>query len=91
LNVIFTPAKNFDIRFDGYFYQPFVQLNQNPDGTASYSKPFKGDTFMASTSLIYHSFIGPLRATVNYFPKQFRPYSFQISYGYVLFNERAIR
>lgn len=91
LNIIFSFNKNLDLRFDGYFYQPFVILQKNPDGLPSYSKPFKGDTYMASASLIYHSFVGPIRATFNYFPKQLRPYAFQISYGYVLFNERAIR
>lgn len=91
VNVIFTFAKNIDLRFDGYFYQPFVQLIKNPDGSASYSVPFKGDAFMASSSVIYHSIVGPLRATVNYFPKQISPIAFQLSFGYVLFNERAIR
>lgn len=91
VNVIFTFAKNIDLRFDGYFYQPFVQLIKNPDGSASYSVPFKGDAFMASSSVIYHSILGPLRATVNYFPKQLTPIAFQLSFGYVLFNERAIR
>lgn len=91
VNVIFTINKNIDIRFDGYYYQPFVILQKNPDGTPSYSKPFKGETYMASASIIYNSYIGPIRASLNYFPKQFRPLAFQISYGYVLFNERAIR
>jgi NTE family protein len=91
VNVIFTFARNIDLRFDGYFYQPFVQLIKNPDGSASYSVPFKGDAFMASSSVIYHSIVGPLRATVNYFPKQVSPIAFQLSFGYVLFNERAIR
>jgi NTE family protein len=90
-NMIFTFNKNVDLRFDGYYYQPFVQLIRNDDGTPSYSKPFKGDLFIASSSLIYHSIIGPIRATVNYFPKQTAPIAFQISYGWVLFNERAIR
>ena len=91
VNMIFTVKKNIDFRFDGYYYQPFIQLIKNPDGTASYSKPFKGEAFMASASVIYHSLLGPLRATLNYFPKQEIPLAFQISYGYVLFNERAIR
>jgi len=91
LNIIFSFSKTFDLRFDGYFYQPFVILQKNPDGTPSYSKPFKGDTYMASATLVYHSFFGPIRATLNYFPKQTFPLFFQISYGYVLFNERAIR
>lgn len=91
-NIVFTIKKNVDIRFDGYFYQPFVTIQKNSDGSPTYSKPFKGETYMASGSLIYHSFIGPIRATLNYFPKQtLSPLSFQISYGLVIFNERAIR
>lgn len=91
LNFVFSFNKNIDLRFDGYFYQPFVILQKNDDGTFGYSKPFKGETYMASASIIYHSFIGPIRATLNYFPKQFEPLAFQISYGYVLFNEKAVR
>jgi NTE family protein len=46
---------------------------------------------MGSGSLVFQTPIGPLRATLNYFPKQDKPFQFQLSYGYVLFNERAIR
>lgn len=91
LNMIFTIIKNFDLRFDGYYYQPIVQLQQNTDGTIQFGKPVNAASLLASSSIIYHSPIGPLRATFNYFPKQKIPYAFQISYGYVLFNERAIR
>ncbi len=91
VNLVFSATSNLDIRFDGYFYQPFVLLLKNMDGSPSYSKPFKGDTYMASLSAVLNTFIGPVRATLNYFPKQLNPFYFQISYGYVLFNERAIR
>lgn len=91
INAVFTIKKSIDIRFDGYYFQPFIALLKNEDGSPAYSKPFKGDTFMASSSLIYHSFVGPLRFTMNYFPKQVNPLAFQVSFGYVLFNERAIR
>lgn len=91
INLLLTLNRNIDFRFDGYYYQPFVSLVKNDDGTINYSKPFKGETYLASASVIYHSFVGPIRATVNYFPKQLSPFAFQISYGYVLFNERAIR
>ena len=91
MNVIFTIKKKIDLRIDGYVYQPFMQVIENIDGTLSLSKPFKGETFMASTSAIYHSPVGPLRATLNYFPLQTNPLAFQISLGYVLFNDRAIR
>jgi len=92
LNVVFTLWKNIDLRVDAYLYQPFKQLVINDDGTFGYSKLFKGETQAASLSGIYHSPVGPVRLSVNYFPQQLiSPINFQVSYGYVIFNERAIR
>lgn len=91
LNFILTPIKSFDFRFDSYYYQPFKTLVVFDDGNFGYSSLFKGETLLHSLSAIYHSPIGPIRATLNYFPKQSNPLSFQISYGFLLFNERAIR
>ncbi|MCH2231052.1 MAG: patatin-like phospholipase family protein [Crocinitomicaceae bacterium] len=91
LNTIFTIKKKIDLRVDGYIYQPFIQIIQNDDGTQGISDLFEGRTFMASSSIIYHSFIGPIRLTLNYFPEQPEPLAFQFSLGYVLFNDRAIR
>lgn len=92
LNIIFSVKKKLDLRIDAYYYQPFVTLVQDKENnTFGYSKPFKGNEILASFSTIYHSFFGPIRATLNYFPQQSSPLSFQVSYGYVLFNERAVR
>lgn len=90
-NFIFTIKRKIDIRLDAYYYQPFVTINQNDDGTFGYSKPFKGETYLASGSVIYNSYLGPIRATINYFPLQNNPIAFQLSFGYILFNDRAIR
>lgn len=90
-NMVFSFKKNLDLRFDAYAFQPIVSLVNHADGSVSYSDYFKGFSYLASTSFIYHSPIGPIRATLNYFPNQAKPLAFQVSYGYVLFNERAIR
>jgi len=91
LNLIFSFNKNIDLRGDGYIYQPIIELKQRPDGTIGFDQSIYSISYLFSSSLIYHSPIGPIRATINYFPKQANPLAFQISYGYVLFNERAIR
>ncbi len=91
VNMIFTIKRKIDLRFDAYYYQPFIYLVKNDNGTFGYSNLFKGETYIASASAIYHTFFGPIRATLNYFPLQSSPLSFQVSYGYVIFNERAIR
>lgn len=90
-NLIFTLRTNLDFRLDAYYYQPFKQLVIFDDGTFGYSKLFKGDSYLFSASVIYSSPIGPMRLTTNYFPKQADPLVFQLSYGFLIFNERAIR
>lgn len=90
-NCVVPIYRGLEFRMDFYYYQPFLTLQQSDDGTIQYSKPFKGDTWLASSSLLYHTPLGPIRATLNYFPLQTIPLNFQVSYGYVLFNERAVR
>ncbi|NVK65642.1 MAG: patatin-like phospholipase family protein [Flavobacteriales bacterium] len=91
INIIGTIRKNIDVRLDGFLYQPLLQVIKTDNGSLVYSDYFEGRSYMASASIIYQSFLGPLRATLNYFPEQISPFSFQVSFGYVLFNDRAIR
>lgn len=88
---IFDIQKNLELRAEWYYYQPIIRITQNSNGDQVFSDLFTGQSFLASSSLIYHSFLGPLRFTVNYFPKQDNPFSAQFSFGYLLFNERAVR
>lgn len=91
INQIFTLKNKFDLRFDIYGYQPFIEIKRFDDGTFGYDQNVGLPRLLGSSSLIYFSPIGPIRATLNYFPQQPNPLSFQISFGYVIFNERAIR
>jgi NTE family protein len=90
-NLIFEVAKKLDLRMDVYYFQPIVQLQQNNDGTIQYGKPLQAHSVVASGSILYDTPIGPVRATLNYFPAQDSPLFFQLSFGYILFNERAVR
>ncbi len=91
LNTVFSIKKFVDLRLDAYFYQPFTQLIEYSDGSLGLESNLDNSAIMASASAVFHSFIGPIRFTANYFPMQETPFSFQFSMGYVLFNERAIR
>lgn len=91
MDLIFSYNDLFDFRLEPYFFQPFRQIIQMENGGFGYSDLFEEGTFMAGASLIFHTPIGPLRVSTNYFPKQDKPFTTQISFGYVLFNDRAIR
>jgi NTE family protein len=90
-NLIFSFINGLDIRLDPFVFQPFKQIVRNDDGTFGYSELFSKTTFMAAASIIYNTPIGPLRFTANYFPNESKQFNYQLSFGYVLFNERAIR
>lgn len=89
---VFTIKDLVDLRIEAYIFQS-VQRIVNDDGIATYGNYFESRFGIASVSLIYHSIVGPLRATINYFDSQtqLNPLSFQVSFGYVLFNRNAIR
>lgn len=91
MNFVYSLSNRIDIRIDPYFFQPFRQIEKRENGAFGYSDLFTRGSFMAAGSVIFHSPIGPLRFSTNYFPNQDQPFVAQLSFGYVLFNERAVR
>ena len=91
INNIFSLIKNMDLRTDIYLYQPFRNLNKTNDISLYYEKAKLFSQYMISTSLIYNTPIGPLRITANYFPQQKNPVNLSFTYGYLIFNERAVK
>lgn len=90
-NLIFKLKRLVDIRLDAYFFQPFRSIERFESGGFGFSEGVELGTFMSAASVIFHSPIGPLRITANYFPNESKPMMLQMSFGYVLFNDRAIR
>ena len=90
-NFVFSLRKKIDFRIDAYVFQPILKLVKGPNGSFQYGEAFKGLALLGSSSVIYHTMVGPIRATLNFFPQQKNPFAFQVSYGYVIFNDRAIR
>lgn len=89
---VFTIKDKLDFRFEAYYYQPIRNIVNN-NGKAEYSNFFLTGYEMASASLIYHSLIGPIRASTNYYGHgtNDREFSFQLSYGFIIFNERSLK
>lgn len=90
LKAIATPYKNFDIRFEGYIYQPVYSIIKLPDGKADYSDAFLYRHFMGMGALIYHTPIGPISVGVNYYDKNDNSFSFFFHFGYTIFNKKSM-
>ncbi len=96
LRLIYLPFKNFQIRAEAYFFQPYQAYVQNDDGTAGYDDPWNSNFTILSGQLVYNTFLGPISASVNYYyntPEVSlegkEPVTFLLHFGYILFNRRA--
>jgi NTE family protein len=88
---VFTIKDIVDFRLEAYYYQPVRKLVANEFNEVGYNDYFVNRYYVASASIIYHSPIGPLRITGDYFSgKEPGPWNIQISYGFILFNNKAI-
>lgn len=92
INVFTFMDEKLDIRLEAYFFKPIVRIREQ-DGLAVDGELFQGQFGIGSLSVIYHSVIGPIRGTLNYLDGKspLERLSFQVSYGYVLFNNRGLR
>ncbi len=82
--------KNFDLRLEVYMFQPYRVINQADNLTAFYGKKFNSRFFIGSSALVFHSPIGPLSISVNYYQQYEQPFSFLFNFGYVIFNSKAV-
>ena len=90
LKAIATPYKNFDLRFEGYFYQPIYSILKTDDGKAKNSTPFLYNHFLGMGTFVYHSPVGPLSIGVNYYDKTDNNFSFFFHVGYTIYNKKSI-
>lgn len=92
VSLIFNYSQFLEFRFEPYFFQPLKQIIRFENAAEfGYSEFLKGGLPMAGASIIFHSPIGPLRLSSNYYPNQKNPFSTQLSFGYIIFNDRSIR
>ncbi|MBE0640763.1 MAG: hypothetical protein IH599_01925, partial [Bacteroidales bacterium] len=90
LKHIFGITNNLDIRAETYIFQPYKEI-QRPDGIRpAYGQSFASQGAIGSAAVVFHSPIGPVSASVNYFDKNVDNWSFILNIGYVLFNRSAI-
>ncbi len=80
--------KSFDIRAEGYVFNPFGRIVPDADNNATYDYTVK-QFYTGSAALVFHSPLGPVSFSANYYDKKEVPWSFIFNFGYILFNRSA--
>jgi len=90
LKIIFNIRKNIELRTEFYVFQPYEVLLRMPDQTAEYGIPFALQHYMGSAAAVWHTPIGPMSLSVNYYDQVKNPFSLLFHFGYIIFNKRAL-
>lgn len=91
LKIVLRVYKKVEYRLEGYLFQPYRAIIQNDvDNSVTFGPEFSDRAYMASTSLVYNSPLGPVSIGVNYYDKQSDSWTLNFNFGFIIFNKRAL-
>ena len=73
-------------RMDNHVYRPWERIFSTPEDESNF-EPTTELFYVGSGSLIYHSPLGPLRVSANYYDRKNIPWSILFNFGYFIFND----
>ncbi|MFK7900772.1 MAG: patatin-like phospholipase family protein [Cyclobacteriaceae bacterium] len=89
LRAIVTTKANIDIRAEAYLFKPIKAISEGSNQNVSFQTENLEFAKAASLSTIFHSPVGPLSLSLNYYDGTKRPLSILVHFGYILFNDRS--
>lgn len=75
-----------DWRSEGYLFLPYRKIIETNEYDAEYAEPIRFHHIMGSSSVVYHTPIGPASLSINYYDKKGKQTYLFFSFGYLLFN-----
>lgn len=90
LKNIFMLRRNLDLRFEAFAFSPYRAILRDENFLAKYGPSFSTVNLAGSATMVYHTPVGPLSLSVNYFDKNENPVSVLLNLGYIIFNPRSI-
>ncbi|MFO7790685.1 MAG: hypothetical protein R6V32_08940, partial [Bacteroidales bacterium] len=94
LKNIFTFTDNFNLRVEAYAFAPLrdivLEENEPQIFTPAYTDFFPDIRYTGNANLLYHTPIGPVSFSVNYYQEERTMWFFMFHFGYILFNDRGI-
>ncbi len=91
LKNIFRINDNFNIRLEGYVFQPFQEILKNGNFKPYYGDAFNKRYFVSTLNMVYYSPFGPISLAGNYIEGRDDNFSIMFHLGYLLFNRRSLQ
>lgn len=89
LKPIWIISDVFHWRNEIYIFSPVKPFEINPiDNSAYYGEKWSQRRFLFSSSIVAHTFFGPVSLGLNYYEKEGRKFYFVFNLGYIFFNPK---
>lgn len=90
LKLVFNIRKTIEFRAEAYIYQPYQVLIKTKELTTEFGIPFALQHYIANAAIVWHTPVGPMSFSVNYYDQVKDPFSILFHFGYIIFNNRAL-
>jgi NTE family protein len=86
---VFKIQNKVDFRLEGYLFKPFEYIRPNADQDAVTIDNLKSVFFCATAGVVYHSPIGPVSLSLNYYDDDQNQFGALLHVGFLLFNDHS--
>ena len=86
---VYEMKENVFIKLEGYVYVPAREILKNEQNEAYFGNYFKSMYPVINGSLNVITPVGPITMNTAYLAGQERPWVFQLSFGYLLYNKKS--
>ncbi len=83
-------GSSFELRLEGYAFTPYKALKREELETTGQAKSFSRINFMGTGAVVFHSPLGPISLTMNYYSGAEENLFFNLNFGYIIFNKRPL-
>lgn len=89
LRSVFNVINRLDFRLEGYLFKPFYRVIENVEQEAEESTNKRAVFFAASAGFVFHSPIGPVSLSTNYYDDNENRFGVLLHVGFLLFNKHS--
>jgi NTE family protein len=87
---VFTVHSRVDFRLEGYLFKPFEYIQPNDEQDAVTNKNLNDVFFAGTAGVVYHSPIGPVSLSANYYDDDRNQFGVLMHIGFLLFNKHSL-
>jgi NTE family protein len=90
LRNVFTIKKSLDFRIEGYLFKPLQSIKRGASQEAILENNFSEVHFAGTAGLVFHSTVGPVSLSFNYYDDKQNQFGILLHVGYLLFRKTSL-